>query len=187
MKQDEQTGSAHEQQHGEAAGNPEEGNWESDADADLKAALAAVRFGHDPVAAKNLMRHFRDSIAKGRAYNRRVLEEYLLLVFGKILDSGASADQALGLRLEKGKYPRPDTYDRDLMAAAYMTLLLRNNWTWLDARGEACNLLFPEGKGEKAAEDAYARYKESLACEMDTFLMGMLPPGTPPIRPFMRV
>lgn len=155
--------------------------WENVTEADLNAALAAVMYGYDPVAARNLIEYFSERIGNGGRFNQRVLLELLNHAFVRIIKEGVSADQAFGLKLGRGKYPREDTVIRDVMATAYMVLLMRKGWTWAEAKGEAVNLLCPDGKGDKAVEKAYAYYRDALTSYPDDHLMGMLPPGTPVI------
>ena len=109
-------------------------------DADLRCALNAVVHGHDPAAARNLIEYFYRRISVGQPYNQHILVEYLHYAFGKIINDKVTADQAFGFKLTRGKYERDDTSERDVFAAAYMTLLMRKGWTWLDAKSEAANL-----------------------------------------------
>jgi len=155
--------------------------WLDVADADLNSALAAVKYGHDPVAAKNLIEYFHERFKDGLPYNERILIEFLGHAFGKIIEEGSSADHAFGLKLKRGEYERESTLERDVIATAYVILLMRNRWTYLDARGQAANLLFQDGKGDKAVEAAYATYKDYFRSFPNDILEGMLPPDTPVI------
>ena len=155
--------------------------WHDVVNSELNGALAAVKYGHDPVAAKNLIEYFLERFRDGSHYNEHILLEFLDHAFGKIIEEGWSADHAFGLKLKRGHYERDCTLERDVMSAAYMILLMRKNWTWLEAKGEAANLLFPESKGEKAVEAAYANYKSEFARLPDKVLLDMLPPDTPVI------
>jgi hypothetical protein len=155
--------------------------WEDVSDADLNGALMAVKYGHDPVAAKNLIEYFYERIGNCGRFNERVLLELLNHAFGKIIEEDASADQAFGLKLGRGKYPREDKVIRDVMATAYMILLMRQGWTWEDAKGEAANLLCSSDAGDKAMEKAYADHKDLMKLFPDDTLKEMLPPGTPVI------
>lgn len=155
--------------------------WRDISEADLNGALAFVLHGHDPDAARNLIEYFHECIHEREPYNEGILLELLDHAFGKIVREGWSADHAFGLKLKRGKRQRPDTTERDVIAAAYMILLIRNGWTWLDAKGQAANLLFPDGRGEKAVEAAYALCKEEFEPMSDELLIDMLPQGTPVI------
>src|SRR5690606_2857313 len=116
----------------------------------------------DPQAARNLIEAFYERIGEGEGLNERILLEYVYHAFGLIVNKGYSADQAFGLDRHRGQRNRPDTFERDLAMAAYMILLWREGWTWIDAKGRAAELFFPDGQGEKAAESAYSRFKEGL-------------------------
>jgi len=161
--------------------------WQDVSESDLKGALSSVVYGHDPVATRNLIEYFYERIHNGTPYNECVLREYLDHAFGKIIEDGWTADHAFGFKLKRGHHERQDTTERDVVATAYMILLMRRNWTWLDAKGAAANLLFPDGEGEKAVEAAYALYKEALQLLPDNVLNKMLPPGTPVISRDMTV
>lgn len=151
--------------------------WSNVTDSDLNGALAAIKYGYDPTAARNLIEYFHGQFESGDAFNEKILIEFLSHAFRKIVQDGWSADHAFGLKLKRGHYERPDTFERDLIAAAYVILLLRNNWTWLDAKGEAANLLFPDGKGEKAIEIAYSINCVALGHMSNEELKSMLPEG----------
>ena len=149
-------------------------------DADIHGALAAVKHGHDPVAAKNLIEYFYERIHEGKGFNERVLLAFLDHAFGRIVNEGWDPNHAFGFKLKRGKHTREDTTERNIVAAAYVVLLMRRNWLWKDAKGEAANLLFPDGRGDKAVEKAYGQYR-ALECLPDEYLAGLLPEGTPVI------
>lgn len=153
--------------------------WLDVTEADLNDALAAVKYGHDPDAARNLIEYFYERIRSGERHNERVLLEFLDHAFGKIVEDNWSPNHAFGLALKRGQYPRKDTTLRDVMAAAYVILLRRRNLTLQETIGEAVNLLSDDSnKGDKAIESAYAQYKAVLECMPDESLKEMFPPGT---------
>ncbi len=160
--------------------------WEGVTRPDLDAALAAVMYSHDPVAARNLIEYFHDQVLDLSGPNTDVLLAYIRHAFGRIVDDGKSADVAFGLTQARGEYDREFTAARDVTATAYIILLMRNGWTWLDAKGEAANLLFPDGKGEGAVDDAYRVYKVALQETPDQLLLDMLPEGTVVIKRNMK-
>lgn len=131
-------------------------------DKDLNGALAAVMHGFDPVAARNLVRYFHGCLQDGSPYNERILLDYVYYAFEKIINEGVSADHAFGFKQSRGKHEREDTTERDIVAAALVTRYMRENKTYLDARGDAANALFADGTGEKAVEAAYSQYKDVL-------------------------
>ena len=151
--------------------------WGDVTNADLEGALLAIKYGHDPVAAKNLIEYFYERIHGGASFNERVLHGFLDHAFGKVAIEGWSADQAFGLKLKKGHHERANTFERDVIAAAFMVLLMqKKNWRWQDAKGEAANNLFPDGRGEKAVEKAYKSYGIGLKGLPEDYLVGLLPP-----------
>lgn len=131
-------------------------------DKDLYGALAAVMHGFDPVAAHNLVRYFHDCLQDGRPYNEQILLDYVYHAFGKIINEKVSADHAFGFKQSRGKYQREDATERDVVAAALVMLHMRNKKSYLEAKGDSANALFPDGEGEKAVEAAYSQYKSVL-------------------------
>lgn len=159
--------------------------WQDVTKADLEGALAAIKYSHDPEAAKNLIEYFHERMSEDFHFDEQVLFEYIKHAFGLIVEKNRSADVAFGLKLARGEYPRPNTTERDAIAVAYMVLLMRNGRTWQEAKGEAANLLFPDGQGEKAVEMAYIQCKEYFETLPNETLDAMLPDDTPIIKPFM--
>ena len=136
----------------------------------MNGALNSVIYGHDPVAAENLVEYFYERIGSGEPYNERILQAYLLHAFGKIVRDKWTADHAFGFKLKRGKHERDDTTERDFAAAAYVVLKMRNNTKWEVAIGDAANLLFPDGTGDKAVKNAHSFYKDALCVLPDIAL-----------------
>lgn len=163
--------------------------------ADVEDAVAVVKHDFDAEAALNLIRYFHYRFRDGGLFDsvqlrpiERAFIEYVEYAFARIVEQGKSPQVAFGLNLGRGEYPRPDTTIRDVEICAYMILLMRNNWKWQDAKGEAANIFFPDGKGDKAVEKAYAEYKNELCQMKDDTLKDLLPNGaqvnhTPAINP----
>lgn len=155
--------------------------WGDVTDADLIGALNAVEYSHDPVAARNLIEYFHERFSNEMPYNDDVLLAFIRLAFKRIADDGWSADHAFGLKLKRGHYLRDDTTERDVMAAAFVILRVRQGWRWNDAVGGAANLLMPDGRGDAAVKAACAKYRETLTLLPDETLGSLLPAGTPVI------
>lgn len=155
--------------------------WDDVTDDDLENTLVDVKYGHDPIAARNLIEYFYERMSDGRSYNQHVLNEFISFAFTRIVEKKFTADQAFGLKLQRGGYVRQDTSERDITCVAYVILLMRHGWTWLDAVGEAANQFFTDDKGDSAVKTAYTIYKNELGDYTDTSLLGMLPEGTPVI------
>jgi len=139
-------------------------NWRDVTVGELKTELAFLVETNDPVAAKNLINYYQkrfadiglDGCPNGAI---GILCEYIEHVFNKMIVENYTPEQALGLKRPRGKYHRPDTFERDCAITAYMVLLMRQGYKWLDAKGEAANRYFEDGKGDKAVETAYEKYK----------------------------
>lgn len=149
--------------------------WANVTDADLMGALNAVMYSHDPRAARSLIEYFHERFSHEMPYNQDVLLAFLKMAFRRFVDDELKIDIAFGLAQQKGKHRREDTTERDVVAAAFVTLRMRHGVKWNDAVGEAANLLMPDGTGDRAIQSAYAKYKDSLAILPDGFLVGMLP------------
>jgi len=149
--------------------------WNHWTTGDINAALAKVKHQHDPEAARNLIECFYERITEGEGINEKLLLEYVHHAFGLIANNKYSADQAFGLKRHRGQRDRPDTFDRDMAIAAYMILLWRKGWTWIEAKGEAANVFFPYGEGENATETAYRIYRIGLEPQTSEFLESLLP------------
>jgi hypothetical protein len=138
---------------------------------DLDAAFASIQNGHDPEAARNIIECFHERMSKGFSYDEDFLHTYMAYVFAGIVEGNKTADQAFGLTLERGKYDREDTTDRDMTATACVLLLMRKGANWQEAKGDAANLLFPDGTGDRAVDAAYSQHREELQhCSDDNLL-----------------
>ena len=149
-------------------------------DNDVRVLLVRAKSGNDHKAALGLISHFRDMLADGGDCDRGMLDEYLLDAFEKILGHGGekqlSADQAFGLKPQKGRHERPDTTARDVQIAAYVEYLMRYKSTrWEDATGQAANYFCDENSGDRMVSVAHAKYKKNLAFVDEAFLADMLP------------
>ena len=138
--------------------------------ADLQSALAVVKSDFDPIAARNLIEYFYACLENGHSFDNRILHEYVHHVFGLIV-KGQKAEVALGLKRPRG---RPKTIDpmRDFKLAASVFLHIRKapdgiEDKWQYAIGETANRFFPDGTGDTAVRDAYARFKSVLGAFSD--------------------
>ena len=53
---------------------------------EVRVLLVRAKSGNDADAAQKLIAHFRDAIIDGGDFDRRLLDDYLLHAFGKILN-----------------------------------------------------------------------------------------------------
>ncbi len=151
--------------------------WADVTDADIRGALNAVLHAHNPAAAKNLIEYFHERFSNEMPYNEEVLLAFVKMAFRRMAEGGWSADHAFGLKQKRGHHQREDTFERDVMAAAFVILRMRQGWRWEAAIGGAANLLMPDSTGDKAMQAAYAKFKGLSALPSET-LEGLLPPGT---------
>lgn len=158
----------------------------------VQGSVELVKLKSNADEAQFLIHYFHFMLRDGGLFDNvqlspieRAFVDYVEHAFARITEEGESTQIAFGLQLRRGKHPREDTSDRDFIATAYIILLMRKNWTWKDAKGEAANLLFPVDKGDKAVEAAYAKHRDELRICSDEALVGFLPRGTA-IKSFMR-
>lgn len=161
--------------------------WGDITRSDLDAALVTIQNRHEPDTARSIIEYFHERMSRGFSYDEEFLHTLMAYVFAGIVEGNKSADQAFGLKLGRGKYDREDTTERDVTATACILLLMRKGARWLDAKGDTANLLFPDGTGEKAVEEAYTQYRFELQHCPDDILLEMLGPlaGTPVIKRVM--
>jgi hypothetical protein len=142
---------------------------------ELMSALEAAKTGHDPESARSLMVEMLRQLQAGSRIVTPYVENWIIHAFGKILSEGCTADQAFGLKAERGKHERPDTHDRDIVATAMVILAMRSGKNWSEGIGEAANLLFEDGTGDKAVQAAYSKYHEALDLLTSSNLSALLP------------
>lgn len=151
-------------------------------DVDLRGAVATVKYGHDPYAARSLIAYFHERLKEGEKYNEQILGELLEYAFGKIVDDNWSADHAFGLRRKRGRYDRKDTTERDVRAAALVELLMRSDKTLSFAKSEAADRHFPDGCGGRAIDAAWQKYRDVLRSAPKEFLEDLKAEETRPYR-----
>lgn len=158
--------------------------------------LDPTKYGIDRDAAENLIHYFHFMLAGEHLFQNVQLSpiehafvDYVGHAFKRITEDGESTQVAFGLQAARGKYKRGDATERDLIAVIHVIMLMRMAWKWQDAIGEAANHWFPDGKGEKAIEAAYSKFKNGdesyLWGAPDALLISMLPSGTPHIKPLI--
>lgn len=81
---------------------------------------------YEPFAARSLIEYFHERFREGYPYNERVLLEFVAHAFAKMIEENWTADHAFGLKLRREHYQREGTDERNMTAAAYMTLLIRH-------------------------------------------------------------
>ena len=148
--------------------------WRDASDGDLLAALAKVKYGHNPEAARSLIEYFHERFRDSDGYSEKILLELVYHAFEKIIKDGWTADQAFGLKLRRGHYEREDTTIRDVELAAYVIRRTRDGANWITAIGDAANLISDSG-GESIVKTAYSKYRATLEIMSDEWLDGYLP------------
>lgn len=126
--------------------------------------------------AKALIEYFHERLGESRAIDEPLhrddaflLEKYMAHVFAQIR-AGVPADQALGLKLGRGK-GREDNTDRDLSLAAFAILQRRSGKTWEEAIGAAAEAFVVS---ESTAQRAYKQYRDGLGCLPDHGLQALV-------------
>jgi hypothetical protein len=76
--------------------------WKDLSEAELRAALAAMKSGADPAASMKLIEYFHKRIHDSLPYDQTILFEYLDHVLGAIV-AGQPADRAFGLERQATK------------------------------------------------------------------------------------
>lgn len=111
---------------------PKQRKWDEVTSGELMTNIEYLQCHHDPVLARNVIELFHERMEDGEHINMDALYLLSRYAFAKIIE-GKTADQAFGLKLARGQYERPDTDERDMAAAALITLLMRKGNTWEDA------------------------------------------------------
>ena len=140
-------------------------NWREIELNDLKAALESIKLDNDPEAAKNFIEYFHDRF-KDIGHDGcpigpiGILCQYIEHAFEKMIVDNWTPEQALGLKVRRGKYSRPDITERDHLLTASMLLHINDGKGYLEAIGATANEYFGPNNGDKAVEEAYRRHKE---------------------------
>ncbi len=155
--------------------------WTCVTRADLNTAIAAIKFGHDPVAARNLIEYFHERMSNGDFYDKDMLHLLMAHVFSEMVERQVPPEQAFGLKRKRGMRPREDTEARDLAATACVLMLMRKGETWESAVFDTARLLFPDGsRGDRTVARAYSAYHLTLDGFHDETLTQLLAPLTVP-------
>lgn len=129
---------------------------------EILSLLEAAKTSNEPESARALMSVMLRQLRAGNRSISPYVDNWIIYAFGQILEEGRSADEAFGLKGIRGKHKRPDTHDRDLIAAAIVILAMRSGTKWEDAVGDAANKLFEDGRGDKAVQAAYTKHRDTL-------------------------
>lgn len=117
-------------------------------------------YSNDSESAKNLILYINWCYENGSSPNPKILEPFIYHAFKKVVEEGITPDQAFCFKGVRGKYPRPDNYERNLEATIRMILLIRSGETYINACADVAIELCPDDKGERAIKDAYSLYKD---------------------------
>lgn len=151
---------------------------------DVENAVGSVKFGFDPVAARNLIHYFHYMLQNDLLFSRvtlspveRAFVEYVSLAFARIAEDGKSTDVAFGLKPGRGKHPREDTDDRDFLIAAYIVRQTRDGVT--TTKAATINAAILLSIGHTTANDAYSKYRDAVALmpneQLDSLLSQVFP------------
>lgn len=158
---------------------------------DVTCAVASVKFDFDEVAAQNMVRYFHYRLKNGCLFDgvrlkpkERAFVDYVEHAFARMVEQKKSPEVAFGFVPGRGEHKRENTTERDVIAAAYMVLLMKNSWRRVDAIGIVANFLFPDGNGESAVKEAYAKYRGYFVTLPEKTLLDFLPADTLPIKQY---
>jgi len=136
--------------------------WRSISDEEIEVEITAAQNSYDPETSQKIIEYFYERIRDGAHFNRPALQNFVFQAFKKIVEESKNPDQAFGISPGRGNYDRKIPGERNIEIAAYVRLLMKHGWTWNAAIGEAANSFFPDGKGDKAVQEACAIFKEVL-------------------------
>jgi hypothetical protein len=139
--------------------------WRDVTDSDLNSALQSFILENDQIASLNLIKYFHqrfedvglDGCPQGSI---GILCQFMQHVFSKMIVDKCNADQALGLKTQRGKYKRVNNELRNYELTAHVKLLMLEGEPWEKAVGNTANKYFGANHGDKAVADAYATNKK---------------------------
>ncbi|UCO97511.1 hypothetical protein LF844_23075 [Metapseudomonas lalkuanensis] len=150
--------------------------WDNATRDDLLTAVECIKHQFAPDAARNLIEYFHERMEDGDYYDVEVLHLLMKHVFALIV-AGKSADQAFGLKAIKGQHNRPDTFARDISAAALVVKQRRKGASWEAAVTDAAEHL---GLNNRTVERAFEAYREGVECLPDEQLEQITGDQLPP-------
>lgn len=146
---------------------------------EVRVLLVQAKSGKYPKAAQQLMAHFVDRMTDGGDFDRKILDEYILHAFERILGCNGvkptTADQAFGLKAKTGR-PKT-TEERDMQIAAYVEYLTKySGLSWEDACAVAAEFFLDADK-ERTAQEAHKKHIEAIRmwteCSKETLLSAL--------------
>ncbi|GEM_PF-979267 len=137
---------------------PEERKWDKVTPEGLYTIIQYLKTNFDAELSHKVIELFHERMRDDIDFDPALLHSLMKHVFAQIIE-GKSADQAFGLKTEKGKYPRPDTHSRDLRATAIVILRLRQGLNLEDSSNDAAELL---EVSESTVKRACAEWLEAL-------------------------
>ncbi len=137
---------------------PEQRKWDEVTPEGLYTIIQYLKSNFDAELSHKVIELFHERMRDDIDFDPALLHSLMKHVFAQIIE-GKSADQAFGLKTEKGKYPRPDTHSRDLRATAIVILRLRQGLNLEDSSNDAAEVL---GISESTVKRACAEWFETL-------------------------
>ncbi|MCQ4265126.1 hypothetical protein CXK91_21700 [Stutzerimonas stutzeri] len=137
---------------------PEQRKWDQVTPEGLYTIIQYLKSNFDAELSHKVIELFHERMRDDIDFDPALLHSLMKHVFAQIME-GKSADQAFGLKTEKGKYPRPDTHSRDLHATAIVILRLRQGLNLEDSSNDAAELL---GISDMTVKRACADWREAL-------------------------
>ena len=130
--------------------------WDHVSHDELLSYIEYLKHNFDPSLSRKVIELFHERMQADEHVDPDLLYMLVKHVFSVLME-GRSADQALGLKLIKGRYGRKDAYERDLRAAAIVVLNLRKKVKFLDAVADsASHLAISESTVTRACKELRA-------------------------------
>lgn len=127
------------------------------ADATIIAAILYTQDTFAPRLVRRLFQYFDTRIRDCEPYSVEGLVLLTQPAFAQMVENKKiSANQAFGLTLRKGKYPRTHAVEQDIQAAALMLLELRKGKKLLEAQSQVAELI---PRSESSVGAAYYSYR----------------------------
>jgi hypothetical protein len=106
--------------------------WDHITPEELDTKIEYLKCNFDPDLTMQVIEIFNERMQDDEHVDTGALTKLIKPVFEQIM-AGKNADQAFGLKVSKGKYPREDTFERDVRAATLVVWHMRQGTTWEDA------------------------------------------------------
>lgn len=141
-----------------------EERWRNVTVSEVNGVLSAVTSSHNPDHVRTFLEYIYYRHRLGESVHEQALVSYLTHVATRAVEHGEDLAVAFGIRSEKGRYDRPETFGRDMAVAADVILRTRQLKSLTEAKEEAAHALFPDDANAELGRVIVAKaYKEHAA------------------------